>query len=64
MSRPIDILQAIKSLNADAKVFVSDVLDIDNATIEWHDGTTEISKADIKAEMERLQNIEDNKWVT
>ena len=61
MSRPIDILQAIKSLNADAKVFVSDVLDIDNATIEWHDGTTEISKADIKAEMERLQNIEDNK---
>mgnify|MGYP003111917424 CR=1 FL=1 len=64
MSRPIDILQAIKSLDADAKVFVSDVLDIDNATIEWHDGTTEISKADIKAEMERLQNIEDNKWVT
>tara|TARA_A100000172_G_C2987101_1_gene91474 strand:- start:38 stop:223 length:186 start_codon:yes stop_codon:yes gene_type:complete len=61
MSRPIDILQAIKSLDADAKVFVSDVLDIDNATIEWHDGTTEISKADIKAEMERLQNIEDNK---
>ena len=34
MSRPIDILQAIKSLDADAKVFVSDVLDIDNATIE------------------------------
>ena len=61
MSRPIDILQAIKSLDADAKVFVSDVLDIDNATIEWHDGTTEISKADIKAEMERLQKIEDNK---
>ena len=61
MSRPIDILQAIKSLNSDAKVFVSDVLDIDNATIEWHEGTTEISKADIKAEMERLQTIEDNK---
>ena len=61
MSRPIDILQAIKSLNADAKVFVSDVLDIDNATIEWHEGTTEISKADIKAEQKRLQDIEDGK---
>jgi len=52
MSRPIDIIQAIKSLNSNAKVFVSDVLDIDNAKIEWHEGTTEISKADIKAEME------------
>ena len=61
MSRPIDIIQAIKSLNSNAKVFVSDVLDIDNANIEWHDGTTEISKADIKAEMERLQAIEDAK---
>tara|TARA_R100001510_G_C7550860_1_gene134730 strand:- start:47 stop:232 length:186 start_codon:yes stop_codon:yes gene_type:complete len=61
MSRPIDIIQAIKSLNSNAKVFVSDVLDIDNAKIEWHEGTTEISKADIKAEMERLQAIEDSK---
>ena len=61
MNRPIDIIQAIKSLNSNAKVFVSDVLDIDNAKIEWHEGTTEISKADIKAEMERLQAIEDSK---
>jgi|TARA_R100001480_G_scaffold154032_1_gene158258 hypothetical protein len=61
MSRPIDILQAIKSLNVNAKVYVSDVTNIDNATIEWHEGTTEISKADIKTEMKRLQDIEDAK---
>tara|TARA_R110002051_G_scaffold318101_1_gene399999 strand:+ start:198 stop:383 length:186 start_codon:yes stop_codon:yes gene_type:complete len=34
--------------------------DIDNAEIDWLNGTAPISKADIKTEMERLQAIEDS----
>ena len=57
----IKVIDAILSLNANAKVVVRNNIDIDNCEIEWLDGTSEISKADIKAEIERLQNIEDNK---
>ena len=53
----IHIGEAILSLNPLAiyNLTAPNGQDIDNATITWHDGTTPISKADIKAEMERLQ---------
>ena len=53
----IHIGEAILSLNPLAiyNLTAPSGTDIDNATITWHDGTTPISKADIKAEMERLQ---------
>ena len=57
----IKVFDAIISLNANAKVVVRNNIDIDNCEIEWLSGTTEISKADIKTEMERLQDIEDAK---
>ena len=59
----IQLWEAIESLNANAKYTYSH--DKDDATIElintikWEDGTNPISKADIKAEMIRLQAIED-----
>ena len=59
----IKIDDAIQSLNSGA-IFVVKAptgTDIDNAEINWLDGTTPISKADIKTEMERLQDIEDAK---
>tara|TARA_R100000458_G_C8126944_1_gene143506 strand:+ start:462 stop:647 length:186 start_codon:yes stop_codon:yes gene_type:complete len=59
----IHIGDAILSLNSNA-IFTLKApsgTDIDNAEINWLDGTTPISKADIKTEMERLQTIEDNK---
>jgi hypothetical protein len=51
----IKVIDAILSLNANAKVVVRNNIDIDNCEIEWLDGTSEISKADIKAEQDRLQ---------
>ena len=57
----IKVFDAIISLNANAKVVVRNNINIDNCEIEWLSGTTEISKADIKTEMERLQDIEDGK---
>jgi|TARA_Y100001937_G_C6919066_1_gene240932 hypothetical protein len=57
----IKVVDAILSLNASAKVVVRNNTDIDNCEIEWLNGTSEISKADIKAEQQRLQTIEDNK---
>ena len=65
MTIPIDttvtVIDAILSLDSDAKVTVLNNRDISDPQITWHDGTTEISVADIKAEMERLQAIEDAK---
>ena len=58
MSRRVKIIEAIRSLNNDALVHVIGS-DIDDCTIEWLEGTAEISKADIKAEQQRLQAIED-----
>jgi hypothetical protein len=57
----IKVFDAIISLNANAKVVVRNNTDIDNCEIEWLGGTSEISKADIKAEQQKLQAIEDSK---
>ena len=57
----IKVIDAILSLNANAKVVVRNNTDIDNCEIEWFGETSEISKADIKAEQQRLQAIEDSK---
>ena len=47
------IIQAITNINSNAKfrIFGSD---IDTCTIIWEEGTTEISKKDIKAEMDKF----------
>ena len=57
----VTVIDAILSLDSDAKVTVLNNRDINDPQITWLDGTAEISVADIKAEMERLQEIEDNK---
>jgi hypothetical protein len=46
------IIEAIQKINPNAEVSVSDN---DINTIEWHDGTTPISVADIEAKMTELQ---------
>ena len=48
------IIDAIMRLNSSAEVVVTGT-DINTCTIDWLNGTTPISKADIQAEMERLQ---------
>jgi len=45
---------AILKINPNA-VFTVRGNDLDTCTIEWHNDTPEISKADIKTEMDRLQ---------
>jgi len=65
MANKIKLFQAIESLNANAKYrYLHDSKDssielID--TIVWTHDTTPISNADILAEQERLQDIEDAK---
>ena len=49
------ILEAIIKINPDAKAVVRGN-DIDTCEIEWHQGTTPISKADIKAKMAEMAN--------
>ena len=39
----VTVIDAILSLDADAKVTVLNNRDINNPQITWHDGTTEIS---------------------
>ena len=49
---------AIRAINPDAKFAVFDGLGsdtVDTCTIEWHQGTIEISKADIKAKLIELE---------
>ena len=48
------ILKAILKINANAKVGIRGN-DIDTCEIEWHNGTTPISKADIEAKMVEVQ---------
>ena len=51
-----NIPSAIKAINPDAEVNTygsSD--DLDNCTIEWVEGTAEISKADIQAKIDELK---------
>jgi hypothetical protein len=50
----VGISDAIIAINPEAKTVVRGD-DIDDCVIEWHQGTPEISKADIKTEMDRLQ---------
>ena len=54
MNNKIEIAEAIQSLNPQANHRVEGA-DLDEATIDWLNGTTPISKADIKTEMDRLQ---------
>ena len=55
-----DVATAIRAINPDAQVLVrGDVTDIDACTIEWHTGTAEISKADIKTKMAELKTAYD-----
>ena len=53
------IIEAILKINSNAKVVVRGT-DIDTCEIEWLEGTTHISKADIKAKMTELQTEYDN----
>jgi hypothetical protein len=52
--RRIMIIEAIFKINPNAKVVVKGN-DINTCEIEWHNGTTPISKADIEAKMVELQ---------
>ena len=61
MAKQITVTDAVMSLNSNTKVSIIDIRDIDNAQFDWLEGTTPISREDIKAEMERLQAIEDAK---
>ena len=53
----IDAIKAINS-NAEATVYGND---IDTCTINWNDGTTPISKENIKTKMAELQTAYDAK---
>jgi hypothetical protein len=48
------IIDAIRKINPNAEVVIRGS-DINTCEIEWHNGTPEISKADIKAKMTELQ---------
>jgi hypothetical protein len=50
------IIEAILKINPNAVVNVSGI-DIDTCTIEWLDGTSEISKADIKTKLAEIAYI-------
>jgi hypothetical protein len=55
----LTVLMGIQKINPKAQCTVTTetglVDDLDNAVIEWLDGTTPISKADIKIAMDELQ---------
>jgi hypothetical protein len=48
------IIDAIKAINPTARVVVRGN-DLDTCEIEWHQGTSEISKADIQTKLDELQ---------
>ena len=52
------IIEAIKKINPNAEVTVRGD-DINTCEIEWHNGTTPISKADIEAKMAELPTAEE-----
>ena len=52
----ITVGDAILAINSNAKIVVRGS-DIDSCEIEWLEGTTEISKADIKAKMASMEYI-------
>ena len=51
------IIEAITSINSNAKVVVTETTpnDVDTCTIQWLQETTEISKTDIKAKITALE---------
>ena len=54
----LTVLMGIQKINPKAQCTVTSetgVNDLDNAVIEWLDGTTPISKADIRIAMDELQ---------
>ena len=58
----INIIDAIKSINPDAQIRLYSVekqvatdSDVDTCTLEWLEGTTPISKADIKTKLTELK---------
>ena len=55
----IDITKAILKINPNAKMTIRGQ-ELDTCTIEWLDGTAEISKADIKTKIAELQTVYDN----
>ena len=52
------IIDAILKINPNAQVSVKGD-DINTCEIEWHDGTTPISKADIEAKMNEMPSAEE-----
>ena len=52
------IIDAILNINSNAKVVVRGK-DIDTCEIEWLEGTTPISKADIEVKMAELPTVEE-----
>ena len=54
-----DIIKAIQKINPNAEVVIRGT-DINTCEIEWHEGTTPISKADIESKMAELQAEYDN----
>jgi len=54
MTTMLKIYNAIKSINSNASVSVKGT-SLENCEIEWHNGTTPISKADIEVKMLELQ---------
>ena len=53
----VKIIEAIIAINPNAEVSVTNE---DYETIQWHNGTAVISKADIEAKMAELQTAYDN----
>jgi hypothetical protein len=56
MEQARKIFEAIKKINSDAEFIIRDA-SIEG--IEWHNGTTPISKADIEAKMAELPTAEE-----
>ena len=54
------IIEAILKINPNAEVVVKGD-DINTCEIEWHNGTTPISKADIEAKMAELPTTEEER---
>ena len=48
------VTNAILKINPSAEVTVKNIFDIDNCEIKWLNGTTPISKEDIKVEWDKL----------
>ena len=54
----IKVTEAIKTINPNAQYTITGS-DLETCTIEWHNGTTPIPKADIEAKMAELPTAEE-----